>query len=198
MVNPAHERLPVRPCVRCGSATACSGAVDEALVAPAEEDIAEGQDVEIQEEVETIPEARDPGRPTLRQIMEHRVTHLPYRLWCKWCVLGRGRGFQHRKSYGSSIAIIGLDYFFVFTHSFWQPIRGNRGSQVGTDPPSHSHLWRNAVIYTYFSNLVSQWSWCAAAAETTSRTRSSSTGNASGRRAAGHVRPVTWLREERV
>ena len=91
-----------------------------------------------------------------------------------------------------------LDDFFVFTHSFWQPIRGNRGSQVGTDPPSHSHLWGNAVIYTYFSNLVSQWSWCAAAAETTSRTRSSSTGNASGRRAAGHVRPVTWLREERV
>ena len=51
------------------------------MVAPAEEDVAEGQNVEIQEEqqteVETLPEPRDPGRPTERQIQEHWVTHLP-------------------------------------------------------------------------------------------------------------------------
>ncbi len=54
------------------------------MVAPAEEDIAEGQDVEIQEEqqaeVEALPEPRDPGCPTKRQIEDHRRNHLPYRL----------------------------------------------------------------------------------------------------------------------
>ncbi len=34
-------------------------------------------------------------------------------MWRKWCVLGRGRGLQHRKSPGSAIAIVGLDYFFI-------------------------------------------------------------------------------------
>ena len=117
MVSPATERGPVRPCIRCGTTTACRGAVDEVLVAPAEEDIAEGQDVEIQEEqqieVEALPEPRDPGRPTKRQIEDHRRNHLPYRLWCKWCVLGRGRGFQHKRSHGSCIPIVGRDYFFI-------------------------------------------------------------------------------------
>jgi hypothetical protein len=41
------------------------------------------------------------------------MTHLPYRSWCRWCVLGRGRGLQHRARTGSLIPIVGIDYFYL-------------------------------------------------------------------------------------
>ncbi len=86
-------------------------------MAPTEEDVAVDEEVRIQEEqdveVEPLRAARDPGQPTASQVEMHRRTHLPYRLWCKWCILGRGRGLQHRRSHGSIIPIIGLDYFFI-------------------------------------------------------------------------------------
>ncbi len=65
------------------------------------------------DEVEAVKIAPDPGQPTRRQVEEHRMTHWPYRSWCRWCNLGRGRGFQHRKSNGSVIPIVGFDYFFL-------------------------------------------------------------------------------------
>ena len=91
----------------------------EKLVAPATEEEAEGAEVNIEddidEEVEPVKMAPDPGQPSEKQVEDHRRAHIPYRLWCKWCVFGRGRGFPHRRRGGSTIAIIGLDYFFI-TH----------------------------------------------------------------------------------
>jgi hypothetical protein len=83
-----------------------------------DEDVEVNEDVNIKDEleieVENIKMARDPGQPTAKQIEEHRRGgHLPYRLWCKWCVWGRGRGFQHRATTGGRIPIIGIDYFFI-------------------------------------------------------------------------------------
>ena len=81
------------------------------------EDGAEGEEVNIEAgvdtEVEPVKRAVDPGKPTDNQIEEHRMTHLPYRSWCRWCVLGRGRGLQHRARAGSLIPIVGIDYFFL-------------------------------------------------------------------------------------
>ncbi len=89
----------------------------ETLVAPAEEDVDGDEEVQIQEETETEVErlrhAVDPGQPTSKQIELHRRSHLPFRLWCKWCILGRGRGIQHRRGHGSLIPIVGVDYFFI-------------------------------------------------------------------------------------
>ena len=77
----------------------------------------EGEEISIQEgadiEVEPVKVATDPGRPTESQIEEHRMTHIPFRSWCRWCVLGRGRGLQHRARPGSLIPIVGIDYFFL-------------------------------------------------------------------------------------
>jgi hypothetical protein len=40
--------------------------------------------------------AVDPGQPTKTQVEEHRTRgHVPYRSWCRWCNLGRGRSLQH-------------------------------------------------------------------------------------------------------
>ena len=70
-------------------------------------------DEDISDDVEPVKVAPDPGKPSERQISEHRLTHLPYRLWCRWCVLGRGRGMQHRACDKSLVPIIGIDYFFL-------------------------------------------------------------------------------------
>ena len=77
------------------------------------EDGEDGEEISIEAgndtEVEPVRIAADPGKPTDRQIEEHRMTHIPFRSWCRWCVLGRGRGLQHRARAGSLIPIIGMD-----------------------------------------------------------------------------------------
>ena len=81
------------------------------------EDGPDGEEINIEAEedteVEPVKKAADPGKPTDAQIEEHRMTHLPYRSWCRWCVLGRGRGLQHRARTGSLIPIVGIDYFYL-------------------------------------------------------------------------------------
>jgi hypothetical protein len=86
------------------------------LIAPTEEDVGEYTELSVDgngEEAEPVKHAADPGAPTASQVEEHRKTHIPFRSWCKWCVLGRGRGIQHRKAGASDIPIIGVDYFFL-------------------------------------------------------------------------------------
>ena len=94
--------------------------MSRALLAPAEDELFFGDEIHIKDdgdfddgEVEPVKMAPDPGQPTAKQVEEHRLTHSLYRSWCKWCVMGRGRGHQHRPGAASSIAIIGLDYFFI-------------------------------------------------------------------------------------
>ena len=110
---------PIRPCLNCDAlrTTGASGPC-ESLVAPTEDEVAAGDEVTINdgedEETEPLKHARDPGRPTPAQVEEHRKSHIPLRLWCRWCILGRGRGLQHlRKAIGSMIPIVGIDYFFL-------------------------------------------------------------------------------------
>jgi len=71
-------------------------------------------DEETSDEVEIPRMAPDPGQPTARQLADHRLTHTPFRTWCQWCIMGRGRGPHHSRRLGeSAVAIVGLDYFFV-------------------------------------------------------------------------------------
>ncbi len=67
------------------------------------------------DETEPLKMMPDPGQPTEKQLEEHRTCgHTPYRTWCKWCNMGRGRGHQHRMRGATSIiARIGLDYFYM-------------------------------------------------------------------------------------
>ena len=87
-------------------------------MAPTEDETVGGEVIEIKddgtEETENIKIAPDPGQLTGRQVEEHRQRcHLPYRLWCKWCLMGRGRGAPHSKRGSSAIPIVGLDYFYI-------------------------------------------------------------------------------------
>ena len=70
-------------------------------------------EIEGEDDVEPLNKANNPRLPSPADVEEHNRTHIPYRSWCKWCVEGRGRGDQHRSSPGSSVPIVGADYFFM-------------------------------------------------------------------------------------
>ena len=40
----------------------------------------------------------DPRKPTVEEIDEHELTHVPYRNWCPICVMAKGKELDHRKS----------------------------------------------------------------------------------------------------
>ena len=53
-----------------------------------------------------------PKQPTPQEILEHDVTHLPYRSWCPTCVQARGRQNNHPKQH-SKLPIIQLDFGYI-------------------------------------------------------------------------------------
>ena len=92
-----------------------SGEVSRAVIGAIEDITAEGQiDIDDEEEVEPAKMSPDPGQPTPDEVEAHRTGgHQPYRSWCKFCVMGRGLGEQHRGRPGSKIPRIGIDYFYI-------------------------------------------------------------------------------------
>ena len=68
-----------------------------------------------QGEAEPLTTAPSPTMPSAAEVEEHRITHIPYRSWCRECVMGRGlgekRGRHHQREH--KIAIVGIDYFFI-------------------------------------------------------------------------------------
>jgi hypothetical protein len=68
---------------------------------------------EDEEDAQPLRIARDPKLPSQDDIECHRCSHIPFRDWCRHCVQGRGRGDPHLRTEGSSIPIVGLDYFFI-------------------------------------------------------------------------------------
>ena len=78
----------------------------------------EGEEEEneiVSEEVEPLRIAPSPTRPSATDVEEHRVTHNPYRSWCRECVEGRALGEQRGHADDArekKIAVVGMDYFF--------------------------------------------------------------------------------------
>ncbi len=84
-----------------------SQATSEAQVEPAEGQ--EGDEECVQRRV--LP---DPGQPTPSQVEDHRKDHVPFRLWCPYCVAGRATGEQHRAcKHARSVPVFGFDYLFI-------------------------------------------------------------------------------------
>ena len=56
---------------------------------------------------------RYPGQPSAREKEIHRCIHIPFRAWCRECVLGRGRDRQHRRiDDEDGIPRVSMDYMF--------------------------------------------------------------------------------------
>ena len=66
------------------------------------------------EEAQEIKQARDPMLPSTEEVEAHRRTHIPFRCWCKFCIMGRGNGNPHSSmTYESRLPVVCIDYFFV-------------------------------------------------------------------------------------
>ena len=70
--------------------------------------------IEEEQEAENLRHAPDPGSPSFAEVEAHRCDHFPFRSWCKFCVMGRGIGQQHRSiSHESAVPRVGIDYYFI-------------------------------------------------------------------------------------
>ena len=61
---------------------------------------------------------RTPTEPTKQEILEHNLTHLPFRSWCPCCVAAKAKQWPHRKSAQKSedeetVPSIHMDYWFM-------------------------------------------------------------------------------------
>ena len=67
-------------------------------------------------EARTPWRVREPGDPTPEERAQHELTHLPFRSWCRFCVMGRGRQEGHfrqsKKESSDNMPEISLDYAF--------------------------------------------------------------------------------------
>ena len=67
-------------------------------------------------EAEPLRIAQSPQKPSAADVEEHRVTHIPYRSWCRECVEGKALGEQrgHAKdACDSKVAVVGVDCSFT-------------------------------------------------------------------------------------
>jgi hypothetical protein len=56
----------------------------------------------------------DPLMPIVEEVAEHRITHLPYRNWCRHCVRGRGKQSPHQASKGvPGLPEVHFDFCFI-------------------------------------------------------------------------------------
>ncbi len=82
-----------------------------------EEVIEIGEDVQAEEEIEPVTVAPSPMRPSAPLVEEHRITHVPYRCWCRECVEGKALGEQRGRRHGDEavklIPVVGIDYFYL-------------------------------------------------------------------------------------
>ena len=94
-------------------------AVPEHQEATCDDGVPEGNEgeteIQPEEEVADLKVGADPAMPNAAGVAEHRVTHMPYRSWCKHCVAGRGVGEQRGRHVGRQhdIPRVGVDYWFI-------------------------------------------------------------------------------------
>ena len=58
----------------------------------------------------------EPHLPSRQEVMEHDLTHVPYRSWCADCVRGKSVSQAHhmvKNKEDSATPLIGVDYAFV-------------------------------------------------------------------------------------
>ena len=57
----------------------------------------------------------DPRQPSQQEKEEHEMTHLPFRSWCRPCIMARGREEDCHKSMEEErqVPVVHLDYMFM-------------------------------------------------------------------------------------
>ena len=67
------------------------------------------------EEAAPLAVAPSPTMPSPAEVEEHRITHIPFRSWCRECTMGRGLGERRGRHLGREhkIPVVGVDYFYI-------------------------------------------------------------------------------------
>ena len=78
----------------------------------------EGIEVYPEDETEngsrTVKKVQDPREPSKEERVQHGMTHLPYRSWCRHCVRGRGKQMPHQAgSQEMSMSEVHMDFAFL-------------------------------------------------------------------------------------
>ena len=73
------------------------------------------EDAEGPEEIQAQRKLRSPYLPTLSELQQHRITHLPFRAWCPECVeaLATEMARRLRAHERRDVLHISVDYFFL-------------------------------------------------------------------------------------
>ena len=50
------------------------------------------------EDVQPVRTGPNPMKPSIEEVEAHRITHYPYRSWCRWCVWGKALGEKRHAS----------------------------------------------------------------------------------------------------
>ena len=79
------------------------------------EDIVIDDERKDSEDAAPLTVAPSPSMPSPAEVEEHRVTHIPYRNWCRECTMGRGLGERRGRHTGREhqIPVVGVDYFYM-------------------------------------------------------------------------------------
>ena len=70
---------------------------------------------ELQEAIQTKP-LRSPSAPSRQEMLEHSLTHFPFRNWCPHCVMGKSKASKHSQTGSteeSAVPVVGFDYAFI-------------------------------------------------------------------------------------
>ena len=57
-----------------------------------------------------------PSPPSRQEMLEHNLTHWPFRSWCTHCVAGKAKASKHSSSGATSeseVPVISMDYAFM-------------------------------------------------------------------------------------
>ena len=60
---------------------------------------------------------QDPKLPSKKEVEDHNLSgHMPYRSWCTFCVMGRGKAAPHcKQTRGDGLPELHIDYCFMAT-----------------------------------------------------------------------------------
>ena len=75
----------------------------------------EVSDEQEEEETETPMPMTVPCRPSEEEVDRHNLSHLPFRSWCKFCVMGRAQSHPHwqKEKEESGVPVISWDYGYL-------------------------------------------------------------------------------------
>ena len=78
----------------------------------------EDQEQEEEEDEASRPKAIwKPVRPSVKEVEEHNLTHMPFRNWCIFCVKGKAKDDPHKRKIKQDeeqdIPIVSIDYMFM-------------------------------------------------------------------------------------